>query len=288
MLSYQHEYHAGNHADILKHVCLCQILESLCKKEKPFTVIDTHGGAGIYDLSDERLLKTGEAKEGIQYLNSLSFSSCPEAIGLYMQKELPYLQNGLYAGTPELERLFARKDDHIHIVEKHPQSIAKLRENMNMPLHVAQGLSKCPATPTVHNEDSYRAIVALTPPLVKRGLIICDPSYEDAEDYAKVTEALKTARRKWNTAIIALWYPLIARRKNETSQMLTELEDFGKLGTMPCESFKVELIVRNPEEMNEEQGPHLYGSGMFILNPPYLLKEKMEVAKNWLEEILKK
>ena len=177
MLSYQHEYHAGNHADILKHVCLCQILESLCKKEKPFTVIDTHGGAGIFDLSDERLLKTGEAKEGIQYLNSLCFSSCPEAIGLYMQKELPYLQNGLYAGTPELERLFARKDDHIHIVEKHPQSIAKLRENMNMPLHVAQGLSKCPATPTVHTTS--RSVSCSSSITISR-VLLCQSGWKKA------------------------------------------------------------------------------------------------------------
>ncbi|MCQ2240554.1 23S rRNA (adenine(2030)-N(6))-methyltransferase RlmJ [Treponema sp.] len=287
MLSYQHEYHAGNHADILKHSCLCMILESLCKKDKPFTVIDLHAGAGIFNLNDERLLKTGEAKEGIEYLKSLTLSSCPEAIALYLQKEFPYLEQGLYAGTPELERLYGRKGDQIHLVEKHPQAIESLRNNMTMPIHVKEGLAKASLMPTIHNEDSYKAAGALTPPLVKRGLIIADPSYEDGEDYKKVTEALKTARRKWNTAIIALWYPLISRRKNETTQMLTELEDFGKLGTTPCESFKVELTVRDPEEMKEEAGPHLYGSGMFIMNPPYQAKEKMEEAADWLESILK-
>lgn len=287
MLSYQHEYHAGNHADILKHSCLCMILESLCKKEKPFTVIDLHAGAGVFNMNDERAIKTGEAKSGIQYLKSLSLSSCPEAVGTYLQKESAYLEQGLYAGTPELERLYARKGDQIHLVEKHPQALESLVNNMSMPLHVAEGLAKTAVQPKIHKDDSYKAADFLTPPLIKRGLIIADPSYEDADDYRKVTDALKTARKKWNTAIIALWYPLIARRKNETTQMLTELEDFGKLGTIPCESFKVELIVRNPDEMKEEAGPHLYGSGMFIMNPPYKLKEKMEDASRWLEGLLK-
>lgn len=288
MLSYQHEYHAGNHADILKHICLCSILDGLCRKEKPFTIIDTHAGAGVFNLNDERALKTGEAKEGIQYLKSLSLSSCPSAAGLYLSKELPYLEQGLYAGTPELERLFARKGDQVHLVEKHPQALEALTANMAMPLHVSEGLAKSSVMPNIHNKDSYKAVSALTPPLVKRGLIICDPSYEDAEDYRKATEALKTARRKWNTAIIALWYPLITRRKNETVQMLTELEDYGKLGTTPCESFKVELVVRDPEEMQEEEGPHLYGSGMFIMNPPYMLQENMKEVAEWLAQIFRK
>ena len=288
MLSYQHEYHAGNHADVLKHICLCSILDSLCRKEKPFTIIDSHAGAGIFNLNDERLIKTGEAKEGIEYLASLSISSCPEAASSYFLKERPYLEQGLYAGSAELERLFARKGDQIHLVEKHPQALKNLSENMEMPLHVESGLAKSNVYPVIHNDDSYKALSALTPPLIKRGLIVCDPSYEDGDDYRKVTEALKNAHRKWNTAIIALWYPLISRRKNETIQMLTELEDYGKLGTTPCESFKVELVVRDPEEMKEEAGPHLYGSGMFIMNPPYMLKEKMEEAKSWLEEIFRK
>lgn len=287
MLSYQHEYHAGNHADILKHICLCAILDSLCRKDKPFTVIDTHASAGIFSLSDERLLKTGEAKEGIEFLKSLSLFQCPQPFSEYFKRELPYLEQGLYAGSPEIERLYARSNDKIHLVEKHPQAIENLRTNMSMPLHVEDGLKKSCITPLIHNEDSYKALTALTPPLIKRGLIICDPSYEDAEDYRKVTDSLKTAHKKWNTAIIALWYPLISRRKNETVQMLTELEDFGKLGTMPCDCFNIELKVRTPEEMSEENGPHLYGSGMFIMNPPYMLKEKMEETAGWLENILK-
>lgn len=287
MLSYQHEYHAGNHADILKHICLCAILDSLCRKDKPFTVIDTHASAGIFSLSDERLLKTGEAKEGIEFLKSLSLSQCPQPFSEYFKRELPYLEQGLYAGSPEIERLYARSNDKIHLVEKHPQAIENLRTNMSMPLHIEDGLKKSCITPLIHNEDSYKALTALTPPLIKRGLIICDPSYEDAEDYRKVTDSLKTAHKKWNTAIIALWYPLISRRKNETVQMLTELEDFGKLGTMPCDCFNIELKVRTPEEMSEENGPHLYGSGMFIMNPPYMLKEKMEETAGWLENILK-
>ncbi|MGN0728593.1 23S rRNA (adenine(2030)-N(6))-methyltransferase RlmJ [Treponema sp.] len=276
MLSYQHEYHAGNLADVFKHTCLCLILESLCKKEKPFTVIDSHSGAGIFSLEDERLLKTGEAKDGIEKIysfykkTSLEF---PHGIKEYLELESKFLEKRLYAGSPELERHYIRRGDCLHLVEKHPAAIESLRKNMEN-AHVI-----------IHNDDSYAALSALTPPLVKRGLVLCDPSYEDADDYKKVCAALKSVRKKWNTAIIALWYPLLLRRKNETAQLLTELEDFCKLGTNPCECIKAELITKNPELTKSESGSHLYGSGMFVMNPPWKLDEELEKNRSFIEKI---
>ncbi len=267
MLSYQHEYHAGNHAYILKHTCLCLILDSLCKKEKSWTLIDSHAGAGIFNLNDERLQKTGEAKSGIEKIydfykkTSVTF---PHGLKEYLTIESKYLEQKQYAGSPELEFNFARKGDTFHFIEKHPQALESLKNNMQK------------RKVTIHNEDSYSALIALTPPLVKRGLVLCDPSYEDASDYKKVCETLKIVRKKWNTAIIALWYPLLLRRKNETAQLLTELEDYCKLSTNPCETIKTELIVQNPDNTKTENGPHLYGSGMFIINPPWKLKEELD------------
>ena len=284
MLSYQHEYHAGNHADVLKHICLIRILKSLCKKNKPFTIIDSHAGAGRFSLDDERLLKTGEAEEGIKKLfrEVQSSNSVPEIISDYIDIEKSYYDRSFYAGSAEIERLFTREGDKHFLIEKHPQALDSLQTCMEMPLLTENGEKQASIKPIILNKDSYEQLNALTPPLIKRGLVLCDPSYENDSDYKNVTNTLKIVRKKWNTAIIALWYPLLARRKNETAQMLSELEDFAKLGTMPCESFRCELIVRNQSEMTEESKAHLYGSGMLVINPPWQLKEEMQEAVTFL------
>ncbi|MBQ5399614.1 MAG: 23S rRNA (adenine(2030)-N(6))-methyltransferase RlmJ [Treponema sp.] len=294
MLSYQHEYHAGNHADILKHICLCSILGSLSKKEKPFTLIDTHSGAGRFFLDDERLLKTGEALDGIKkFVQEVStIKNIPQAIRDYLEIENPYLEKGLYAGSPEIERQFLRKGDICHLSEMHPEALKSLEENVAKNLITNGGEKKCGGKCVVHAEDSYKSLGGLVPPLVKRGLILCDPSYEDRSDYRQVTDSLKNAHKKWNTAIIALWYPILPRKKNETSQMLCELEDFAKLGQNPCETKKFELEIYGmdeiPKEMLEDSAPHMTGSGMFIINPPWQLEEKMSEALTILKSIFHK
>ena len=282
--SYQHEYHAGNHADVLKHITISLILESLCKKDKPFTVIDSHCGAGRFNLSDERLLKTREAESGIKRLIQKNINNT--AIEKYIHLQTPYYSKGLYAGSAELERLFLRKQDALHLIEKHPAVLQSLKENIKLPLETSDGEKKAEGSIFIHEEDSYKALKALTPPLIKRGLVLCAPSYEDAGDYKAVTETLSEVQKKWNTAIIALWYPLITRRKNETSKMLITLEDNAKMSLTPRESFKVELIIKNKDTMTEENKCHLYGSGMFIINPPWQLKENLTECINVLKENL--
>ncbi|MBR6297025.1 MAG: 23S rRNA (adenine(2030)-N(6))-methyltransferase RlmJ [Treponema sp.] len=292
MFSYQHEYHAGNHADVLKHICLTLILDGLTKKDKPFTLIDSHAGAGRFSLDDERLLKTGEATGGIlslvQYAEKNGF---PSSVARYLEVEKKYLEKGLYAGSPELERFFLRNGDSLHLIEKHPQALSSLKVNAEKNLLTDGGEKKCGGKCFIHDEDSYTALNALVPPQIKRGLVLCDPSFEERSDYTKVTAALKNVRKKWNTAVIALWYPILERKKNETAQMLAELEDFGKLGVNPCESIKCEFHLFDseniPEEMKKEDGSHMTGSGMFIMNPPWQLKEKMEEAIHYLETALK-
>lgn len=285
MLSYMHSFHAGNFADCAKHIALCTILNSLNKKDKPYTVIDTHSGEGRYKTDDERLLKTGEAKDGILKLFKLYGDvniPFPEEVRTYMEAELNYLEKNEYAGSAELERYFMRPSDTLFLIDKHPQVQENLKANMALPLRKENNATKA-IKPNILNKDSYEALKALTPPLVKRGLILCDPSYEDAEDYVKVTKALTLAHQKWNTGIIALWYPLIARRKNETAQMLAALENAAKMGTNPCECFKIELEVKEKEELEGES--HLYGTGIFIINPPWLLEEQLTKANAFLKKL---
>lgn len=286
MLSYQHEYHAGNHADVLKHACLLFILRSLCKKDKPFTVIDCHAGAGRFRLDDERLLKTGEAKDGIEALLARSTDGMPDALRDYAALEIAYHDRGLYAGSPEIERLCLREGDVLHLTEKHPAALESLRANVRLPVVTPDGEKRCPVRADIRDGDSYATLRALCPPPVKRGLVLIDPSYEDAEDYTRVRDAVETVIGKWNTAIVAVWFPLLLRRKNETAQLLSSLEDFAKMQPVPRETMRCSVTMREQGETTEEAGSHLYGSGMFIVNPPWKLKEAMEETGRYMEENL--
>lgn len=280
MLSYQHEFHAGNHADVLKHTCLLSILNSLSQKEKPFTVIDSHGGAGTYRLDDERLCKTGEHLTGIYRLLEKSKNlSMPPAVERYIQFEKPYVERGLYAGSPTLTRHFLRSGDSHFVVELHPQAFDSLTCACQEPLLLAEKSERAKAKTHIHKEDSYRELLALTPPLVKRGLILVDPSYEDASDYEQVSKTLDAVHKKWNTAIIAVWYPLLQRRKNETAQMLHSLETTAKTGTQPVDCMRTELAVKQAQTT-------LYGSGMFVINPPWKYEEEINAALDFLKPAL--
>ncbi|MBQ7166164.1 MAG: 23S rRNA (adenine(2030)-N(6))-methyltransferase RlmJ [Treponema sp.] len=290
MLSYQHEYHAGNHADILKHTCLLAILRSLCKKEKPFTVMESHSGAGRFRLDDERLVKTGEAEEGIISLMTRHPDEMPPALRDYLNLEKAYYARGLYAGSPEIERLCLREKDALHLAEKHPAALASLSENARLPLlEAGSGDSartaerRCPVRADIREADGYAMLKALCPPPVRRGLVMIDPSYEDAEDYTHVRDAVETVMSKWNTAIIAVWYPLLVRRKNETAQLLSSLEDYSKMQAVPKETVRIQAAVHSADDMAEEAGSHLYGSGMFIVNPPWQLAEQMEAVVEYME-----
>ena len=285
MLSYQHEYHAGNFADVLKHCCLLEILSSLSLKKKPFTVIDTHAGSGIYSLEDERLLKTAEAEKGIkkvlQFVDGIK-SNLPHSISLYLEKELPFIQEKRYAGSPELEREYIREGDVLHLVELHPEAHKRLMQNIEAEKKGNQAIN-------LHKSDSFTSLNALLPPKVKRGLILCDPSYEDKDDFKKTAQALINAHKKWNTAIIALWYPLLTRRQNEINQMTASLENAVKTGKNPCTVYKCSLTLYDsdkiPEAMTEEKASHMYGSGMFIINPPWQLDERMNETLDFLKPV---
>lgn len=292
-LSYMHEFHAGNFADLQKHLALTLLLKSMCKKEKPFTVIDCHASSARFDLNDERLLKTQEAKNGIEKL--IHFYDNPaisltEGLKDYLALEQSYFRKNLYAGSPEIERMFLRAGDKIHLIEKHPKAFESLQKNINLPLENPEGERKCPVKVSLHNDDSYKTLISLTPPLIKRGIIFCDPSYEDSSDYKILTQTLETVSKKWSTAVIAVWYPLLTHRKNETAQMLSTLEDISKLRKIQIETCRVEMVIKNPEDIladdDYENKSHLYGSGIFVMNPPWNFKEELEKGSKQIQKIL--
>lgn len=279
MLSYQHEFHAGNKADVFKHSIFSLILENLCKKEKPFTVIDTHAGSGRYNLFAEESLKTGEAQQGIK----LIFEKGLQTGIKYFEIQKPYLSLDKYAGSPEITRHFMREKDIMFAVDKHPKAFENLQKNMSQTLITAHGELKHLGTVKVLQKDSFEALKALVPPLVKRGVILMDPSFEDESDYRQVTESLKLAHKKWNTAIIALWYPLLTKKQNLLSQMLNSLEDYAKTGINPSTVLRSEVKFISDQEIFElsksDSKAHLYGTGMLIINVPFGLEEKINIIK---------
>ena len=284
--SYQHEYHAGNFADVFKHTTLILILQNLIKKDKPFTVLDAHSGAALYSLDSNMALKTEEAKGGILRLLSLYKSSpkdFPQSLLDYMNIELPFLEKSTYAGSTLLMGNFLRENDVLHSIEGHKGAFEALNKTIKE--------NKTKGRVYKHFGDSYETVNAITPPPIKRGLILYDPSYEDISDYQKVKNSIMKVHKKWNTAIIALWYPLLSKKKNETAKMLTALEDFIKTQLMPSSSFRCEMklydIASLPKEMQEENAPHMYGNGMFIINPSWHLEEELKTATAFLETALK-
>lgn len=287
MLSYRHAFHAGNHADILKHFVLTLILKSLTKKEKPFTIFDTHGGAGIYQLDDPRLLQTEEAMTGI--LKFLQFveqnQNIPTPLIEYIELCKKYSSVGLYPGSPEIERFFMRSQDKLFVAELHNTEIKNLKENLTSPI-VNFAHMQNPSI-TVEHTNGFEMLYSKLPPLIRRGLIICDPSYETSRDYTDTPLALEKAMHKWNTGIIALWYPLLCHRINELNKMKEYLQNALKQAKFSNDnnSFFVEMEVE-PIPKDKEARSGLYGSGMIIINPPYNLQNQIEETLPYISKAL--
>lgn len=264
MLSYQHAYHAGNHADILKHYVVSFVINSLNKKDKPYTFFDTHSGSGLYDLFDNRIQKTGEAGKGIQKL--LQAQNIPEELGNYISLIKEYAQKNMYPGSPEIERRLLREQDTLILSELHPQEIENLRHNMANPVFGNKNV-----IPQVHNRSGWEMLKALTPPATKRGAVLIDPSYEETQDYLDAAKVICEVHKKWTNGIIMLWYPLLAHREIEIETMINQITNFAKEINQNVEISNLQLCVYSKEE---KELPRLYGSGMLVINSPWKLEEE--------------
>lgn len=264
MLSYQHAFHAGNHADLLKHFVLTFVLNSLNKKDKAYTFFDSHSASGLYDLYDNRLIKTGEAQKGIQTL--LQAKNPPQELAFYLNLIKEYSEKNLYPGSPEIERRLMRKQDFLILSELHPQEIENLRRNMNKPLF---NNSNQPAI-QIHNRNGWEMLKALTPPATKRGAILIDPSYEENQDYIDATNTICQINKKWSNGILMLWYPLLSHRESEIKAMLQTICDSAKSHNEHVEISNLQLQVYSKDDKDL---PRLYGSGMLVINSPWMLEE---------------
>lgn len=264
MLSYRHSYHAGNHADVLKHIVLTLCIESLKEKEKPFLYLDTHSGAGRYLLKSEHSEKTGEYLSGINLL--WQQSNIPELLNTYisvLRRYNPFEEIKYYPGSPLIAKQLLREQDKLNLTELHPTDYPLLK----------QEFSKDKRT-KVLREDGFAQLKSKLPPLSRRGIILIDPSYEIKDDYQKIPAALFEAYKRFATGAYLIWYPVVSR--TQTQKMI---DNIVNLGIKRISQF--ELAIK-PD--NNQKG--MTASGMIVINPPWKLHEQMQTIMPWLKEIL--
>ena len=266
MLSYRHAFHAGNHADVLKHCIEVQLLRYLAQKEKPFWYIDTHAGAGCYELDTGYATQNAEYESGITQL--WSRDDLPEPLAEYVSLVKHFNPEGqlkLYPGSPMVALELLRKQDRMRLFELHPSDHNLLQQNFEG--YDMQVL--------IQQNDGFGALKALLPPPPRRALVLIDPPYEDKQDYQRVVSALQEGLKRFANGVYAIWYPQLQR--NEARQLPVQLKQ------LPVKSWlHVALSVQG---LNED-GFGMHGSGMFILNPPWLLHGVLEKVMPYLLEHL--
>lgn len=269
MFSYRHAFHAGNHADVLKHAVLVHILDHFNRKATPYWVIDTHAGAGIYDLDDEWARKNAESAEGVARLDAAP--QCPALIDRYLEAlNVVHSEAGAraYPGSPWLTLDAMRDQDRLRLFELHPSEVDVLCHNL---ARHARGRSRQVA---VTQADGFEGIKALLPPPSRRGMILIDPSYENKNDYRHSLTAIQEGLKRFATGCFVLWYPLVQRREVQTLTRALE-----RLDTV---WVNASLQVCRPAS----DGHGLHGSGMFVINPPWTLHDALSDALPWLAATL--
>lgn len=268
MLSYRHAFHAGNHADVLKHFVEVQLLRYLAQKDKPFWYIDTHAGAGCYRLDSGYATQNAEYESGIARL--WERTDMPTALAEYVDlvKQLnPDGQMKLYPGSPLVAMELMREQDRLRLFELHPSDSEILQENF-----AGQG-----AQVLLHNADGFGALKALLPPPPRRGLILIDPPYEEKQDYQRVVKALNEGLARFANGIYAVWYPQLQRA--DARQLPEQLKKLAVKSWL-----HVALSVQAPSA----EGFGMHGSGMFILNPPWVLHSVLQEVMPYLVRHLAK
>lgn len=265
MLSYRHAFHAGNHADVLKHFVLVCLMRYLAQKDKPYWVIDTHAGAGAYGLDAGYAAQNAEWAAGIARL--WERADLPAELADYVALVRGMNPEGrltFYPGSPYLAWKLLRPEDRLRLFELHPTDVdllGKTFQNAGRQVMVTCG-------------DGFAGLKSLLPPPTRRALVLMDPSYEDKRDYGRVVESLKDSLKRFATGTFALWYPLLQRLE---AQRLPE-----RLHGLKVEWLDARLAVARPSQ----EGFGMHGSGLFIVNPPWTLKDTLKTCMPVLKSAL--
>jgi len=266
-MNYRHAFHAGNFADVVKHLILVRIISYMMRKDQAFRVIDTHAGVGLYDLWGDAAERTGEWRDGIARLIDRQL---PEQAAALIE---PYLlaikaQNpdgGLrfYPGSPLIARAMLRPHDRLMALELHPQDAVLLKENFAGDIQTR-----------ITEIDGWAAMGTHLPPKEKRGLVLVDPPFEQKGEFSRMVQSLEKAHKRWPGGTYAYWYPI--KDPADIAAYIKALKSTG----IP-KILRIELTIRQPSTP-----PRLHGTGMIVVNPPYVLEEEMKILLPFLADIL--
>ena len=269
-MNYRHEFHAGNFADVLKHVLLVRALLYLRRKDKPFRYIDTHAGAGLFDLDGPEALRSGEAREGIDRLRAENLS------GAAAELVAPYLDivgaGRVYPGSPKIAQALLRPDDKALCCELLPEAAKNLRRALGRDRRVK-----------VLEIDGHQGLSAFVPPPERRGLVLIDPPFERRDDYERAYDSLAGALRKWPGGTYMIWQPV--KERDVADAFCAAVGGLGEV-------LRIDLQVAAP-------GRGLGRTGLLVVNPPFVLEEEAlallpaltrvlardDSAKFWVERV---
>jgi 23S rRNA (adenine2030-N6)-methyltransferase len=294
MFSYRHAFHAGNHADVLKHTALIAVLRHMTQKDTALNVFDTHAGAGLYRLDGDYAQTSGESTDGFLRLlskdnkaaplkeqgqaatqSAAKATPLPAALQDYVDVVASFNKGGnhtVYPGSPFIiQRLLQGRDrDRLKLFELHPTDAKTLRANIAQ-LDAGRLI-------TVHQEDSFEGLKKFLPPPSRRALVLCDPSYELKTDYARVVAMVTDAVQRFATGTYMVWYPIIPRP--EAHDLPRKLKTLAVREGRPW--LNATLTVKSSKLTTDDEGdvvrPGLPSSGVFVINPPHTLKETLKEA----------
>ena len=263
-MNYRHIYHAGNFADVFKHAVLALLVEYLTRKEKPFVVMDTHAGIGLYDLASDEAQRTGEYRNGIERL--LAAPHPPACLSAYLAIVRALNQGGglqRYPGSPWIMRQLMRRTDRLDLAELHPADCATLTRLFEGDRRVR-----------VYEIDGYRMLKAFLPPRERRGLVLIDAPFEQPDEFGRLLQGLLDACRRWASGVYALWYPV--KDPSGVAAFHDALRDEDRLPHL----LMAELAIGPAHETG------LQHCGMIIANPPWLLYAQLQECLPFLAEVL--
>lgn len=265
MLSYRHAFHAGNHADVLKHYVLGLVLDYMNQKDKPYWYIDTHAGAGMYSLTEGYATQNAEFEQGIAKL--MSADNLPKPLADFVAQIKRFNTNSLdfYPGSPMVAQDFLRADDKIRLFELHPSDCKLLIENFR-----GQGKQV-----KIEMQNGFSGIKACLPPPSRRAVVLIDPPYEDKQDYQHVVNMIKDSLTRFSTGTYMVWYPILQRP--EPAEMVDDLINLDLPNWL-----NVEMTIQEPSV----DGFGMHGSGLFIVNPPWTLPKILDETMPVLTQLL--
>ena len=258
-MNYQHIYHAGNFADVFKHAVLVLIIEHLKKKDSGFCYIDTHAGAGSYDLTSPEAQKTGEALAGVQKIIQDSPPACLQTYLELLKTDQSNHQLLTYPGSPLLVSRMLRPQDLMILNEFHPATHQKLKNNFNRQTQIA-----------IHHRDAYEFLPAILPPPAARGIVLMDPPFEQKDEHEKIQAVLQKSLKRWSHGIYMIWYPMTTRGSSNLTAITNQYPNHHPI--------IAELIIA--DKKYAESG--LIGSQLLILNPPWQLADTLRPLLKYL------